>query len=198
MTYRYNRAASSSKIINSITVNIIELPNFFETQRHISMEALYAPWRSSYVRGKKLEGCIFCQGSLRDDQFLLWERKAAYVMMNRYPYSCGHVMVIPFRHVGSFHDLTPGEAGDMFYLIDLSIKVLTETMKPDGFNLGMNLGKVAGAGVDDHLHTHIVPRWNGDTNFMTVSGETRVVSEDIAQTRNNLVPCFERLSLQEG
>jgi ATP adenylyltransferase len=162
------------------------------------MDALYAPWRSAYVRGKKAGGCIFCPHSLRDDDFVLWEGKAAYVMMNRYPYSCGHVMVIPFRHLSKMNDLTQEERLDIFHLIDLSLAVLTETMKPDGFNLGMNLGKVAGAGVDDHLHTHIVPRWNGDTNFMTVTGETRVVSEDITQTRKNLLPCFEKLSHQEG
>ncbi|MDP2267568.1 MAG: HIT domain-containing protein, partial [Deltaproteobacteria bacterium] len=110
----------------------------------------------------------------------------------------GHLMVIPFRHLGKIPDLAPEEKLEIFNLVDLCLKVLTETMKPDGFNLGMNLGKVAGAGVDDHIHTHIVPRWNGDTNFMTVTGETRVVSEDITQTRSNLLPCFKRISLQEG
>jgi len=162
------------------------------------MDALYAPWRSAYIRGKKASGCIFCQNSLRDDDFVLWEGTVAYVMMNRYPYSCGHLMVIPFRHLGQIHDLSHEEMMDVFHLVDLSLKVLTETMKPDGFNLGMNLGKVAGAGVDDHIHTHIVPRWNGDTNFMTVTGETRVVSEDLTKTRNDLLPCFKKLSLQEG
>ena len=107
-------------------------------------------------------------------------------------------MVIPFRHLGQIHNLTHEEKVEIFDLVDLSLAVLTETMEPDGFNLGMNLGKVAGAGVDDHIHTHIVPRWHGDTNFMTVTGATRVVSEDLTQTRNNLLSCFERISLQEG
>jgi len=162
------------------------------------MDAIYAPWRSAYIRGKKPGGCIFCKKSLREDDFVLWEGKAAFVMMNRYPYSCGHLMVIPFRHLGKIQDLNPEERVDIFNLVDLSLSVLTETMKPDGFNLGMNLGKIAGAGVDDHLHAHIVPRWSGDHNFITVTGGTRVVSEDLMETRNKLLPCFERISLQEG
>jgi ATP adenylyltransferase len=164
----------------------------------IIMEAIYAPWRSAYIRGKKPGGCIFCKNSLREDVFVLWEGKAAYVLMNRYPYSSGHLMVIPFRHLGQIHDLTAEEKVEIFDLVELSLAVLTETMKPDGFNLGMNLGKVAGAGVDDHLHTHIVPRWSGDHNFITVTGGTRVVSEDLMETRNKLLTRFERISLQEG
>ena len=162
------------------------------------MDALYAPWRGDYVRSKKPSGCIFCQNSLRDKDFVLWEGKSAYVMMNRYPYSCGHLMAIPFRHVGQIHELTTQERLEIFHLLDLSLAVLREAMTPDGFNVGINLGKIAGAGVDDHLHAHIVPRWNGDTNFMTVTGATRVISEDLTQTRNCLLPCFERLALQEG
>jgi ATP adenylyltransferase len=184
VTYRYNPRETSEEINKIITANIIGLLNFFEVEGQIIMEAVYAPWRSAYIRGKKPSGCIFCQNSLRDDDFVLWEGKSAYVIMN--------------RHLGKIHDLTPEEKVEIFDLVDLCLKVLTEIIKPDGFNLGMNLGKVAGAGVDDHIHIHIVPRWNGDTNFMTVTGETRVVSEDITQTRKNLLPCFERISLQEG
>jgi ATP adenylyltransferase len=158
------------------------------------MEAIYAPWRSEYIRGKKPDGCIFCKSSLRSDEFVLFEGKTCFVMMNRYPYSCGHLMVIPDRHLSNVHDLTPDEKLEMFNLLDLSIRVLDETMKPGGFNIGINLGKVAGAGVDDHLHAHVVPRWSGDTNFMTVVGESRVVSEDLTETRNNLLPFFEMLS----
>ncbi len=161
------------------------------------MDVLYAPWRSSYIRSKKAKGCIFCKESLRSDEFLLWEGKRAFVMLNRYPYSCGHLMVIPFRHLSQLHDLNVEEQKDMFALIDLSLKALGEIMKPDGFNLGMNLGKPAGAGVDDHIHLHIVPRWTGDSNFMTVTCETRVISEDLIQTRNNLKPCFSKISLPE-
>ena len=158
------------------------------------MEAIYAPWRSEYIRGEKPHGCIFCKSSLRSDEFVLFEGKTCFVMMNRYPYSCGHLMIIPYRHLSHFHDLIPDEKLEMFNLLDLAVRALKETMKPDGFNLGINLGKVAGAGVDDHLHAHVVPRWTGDTNFMTVVGESRVISEDLTKTRNYLLPFFEMLS----
>ncbi len=161
------------------------------------MEAIYAPWRSEYIRGKKPGGCIFCRDSLRCDDFVLFEGATAFVMMNRYPYSCGHLLVVPYRHEGELYGLTSDERLEIFNLTDLSVKVLTETMKTDGFNLGMNLGKVAGAGVDDHLHVHVVPRWNGDTNFMTAVGQTRVISEDLGQLKESLRPYFERLSHQE-
>ena len=161
------------------------------------MEALYAPWRSSYIRGKKPEGCIFCKDSLRNDDFILWEGKTAYVIMNSYPYSCGHLMVIPFRHLGELHEFSLDERLELFNITELSMLALKEGITPDGFNVGMNIGKVAGAGVDDHLHVHLVPRWNGDSNFMTVTGETRVISEDIAQTRIKLLPIFARIFHRE-
>ena len=156
------------------------------------MEAVYAPWRGEYVRSEKPGGCIFCKSSLRRGDYILWEGKTAYVMMNRYPYTCGHLMVIPLRHLGQLPEFTPEEKLEIFDLVDLSVTVLKGAMKPDGFNIGMNLGRVAGAGVDDHLHIHLVPRWNGDTNFMTVTGETRVISEDLAQTRDKLIPLFSQ------
>ena len=158
------------------------------------MEAIYAPWRSEYIRAEKPDGCIFCRGSLRSDEFVLFEGKTCFVIMNRYPYSCGHLMIIPYRHLSRLHDLTPDEKLEMFNLLDLAVGVLKKTMKPDGFNLGINLGKVAGAGVDDHLHAHVVPRWTGDTNFMTVVGESRVISEDLTKTHNHLLPFFEMLA----
>lgn len=161
------------------------------------MDALYAPWRSAYIRSEKPDGCIFCEKSLRSREFILWEGKAVYVMMNLYPYSCGHMMVIPYRHLDELHSLNLKEQHELFTLIDRSLQVLTEIMKPEGFNIGMNLGKAAGAGVDDHIHAHIVPRWSGDTNFMTVTGETRVISEDLIQTRDALLSCFAKISLLE-
>jgi ATP adenylyltransferase len=161
------------------------------------MEAIYAPWRSEYIRGKKPDGCIFCKGSLRNEDFVLFEGKTAYVMVNRYPYSCGHLMVVPYRHASRLNDFSPEEKLEVFNLLDMSVRVLKEAMRPDGFNLGMNLGKVAGAGVEDHFHAHIVPRWNGDTNFMTVIGESRVISEDLTKTRNQLLPLFTTISKQE-
>lgn len=162
------------------------------------MDVLYAPWRGDYVRAEKVKGCIFCRESLRSDQYLLLEGRTAYVMMNRYPYSCGHLMVIPYRHISQLQSLSSEERQEMFHLVDKSISILEIVMKPAGFNLGMNLGKTAGAGVDDHIHAHIVPRWNGDTNFMTVTGETRVISEDLLLTRDKLLPYFSRASQEEA
>jgi len=162
----------------------------FRNQGVNFMEAVYAPWRGEYIRSEKPSGCIFCKNSLRSDDYILWEGKSVYVMLNRYPYTCGHLMVIPFRHLGRLEEFTPEEKLETFDLVELAQRVLQAAMKPDGFNVGMNLGRVAGAGVDDHLHVHLVPRWNGDTNFMTVTGETRVISEDLSQTRASLMPLF--------
>jgi len=135
-------------------------------------------------------GCIFCKDSLRSQDFVLCEGKTSFVMMNRYPYCSGHLLIAPFRHVAQLQDLEGEEKLELFNLADLSVRVLKEALQPAGFNLGVNLGKVAGAGVDDHLHVHVVPRWNGDTNFMTAVGETRVLSEDLNQMRLKLFPLF--------
>lgn len=156
------------------------------------MEKLYAPWRMEYIKGEKPKGCIFCKDSCRTEDLILYEGRTAFVMMNRYPYISGHLMIIPYRHVSRMQDLSPEEKLEMFDLQDISVRVLTEAMRPDGFNIGMNLGKVAGAGVDDHIHVHIVPRWSGDTNFMTVLGDTRVIPEDIYKTWSTLLPYFKK------
>jgi len=156
------------------------------------MDVIFAPWRMAYVRkSERTEGCIFCKGRLRSDELVLREGRTAFVMMNRYPYTTGHLMVIPFRHVGVIAGLSKEERAEMFDLLDVSTDALRQAMNPDGFNIGMNLGRAAGAGVDDHLHIHIVPRWNGDTNFMGVVGEVRVIPEDVARTRDRLRPFFE-------
>ncbi|MDX9821641.1 MAG: HIT domain-containing protein [Syntrophales bacterium] len=156
------------------------------------MDVIFAPWRMAYVRkSERTEGCIFCKGRSRSDDLMLREGRTAFVMMNRYPYTTGHLMVIPFRHVGEIAVLTKEERAEMFDLLDLSTDALRRAMNPDGFNIGMNLGRAAGAGVDDHLHVHIVPRWNGDTNFMGVVGEVRVIPEDVARTRDRLRPFLE-------
>ena len=157
------------------------------------MKKIYAPWRMEYIKGEKPEGCIFCRDSIRDDEFVLYEGGYSFIIMNRYPYINGHLMIAPLRHVGNLEDLASDEQVELFDMLGISEKTLKEAMKPEGFNIGMNLGKVAGAGVDDHLHVHIVPRWGGDTNFMTVLGEVRVIPEDIAKTRDVLLPYFEKL-----
>ena len=156
------------------------------------MEKIYAPWRMEFIRSEKPEGCIFCRESLRSDDLVLFEGNTAFVMANRYPYISGHLMIIPFRHISQLEDLLSEEKLEIFNLQEMAIRVLKKAMSPDGFNIGINLGKVAGAGIDDHIHVHIVPRWSGDANFMSVVGEVRVIPEDIHKTCEILLPYFEK------
>mgnify|MGYP001765755638 FL=1 len=156
------------------------------------MKAIYAPWRMTYLKSDKPDGCVFCKESLRQEDLILLEGKTAYVMLNLYPYINGHLMIIPYRHVHKLDDLTPEEKLEMFQLIDVSIKSLEDCLHPEGFNIGINLGKAAGAGVDDHVHIHVVPRWIGDTNFMTIIGEVRVIPDDLIKTWERLVPLFRK------
>ena len=146
-----------------------------------------------YVQAARTDegGCIFCDkpGVGDDEKALIVVRgELAFVMLNAYPYNPGHVMVAPFRHVGEFEQLTDEELADASSLLQRSIRALKEVGSPHGFNIGMNLGKVAGAGVADHLHWHIVPRWDGDTNFMPVVGETKVLPELLSGTFAKLRP----------
>jgi ATP adenylyltransferase len=138
-------------------------------------------------------GCIFCDHlASKDDReaHILYRGERVFVLLNAFPYNTGHLMVAPMRHVGELHDLDPDELLDLMELTSRSVSVVTEAMGPDGFNLGMNLGAVAGAGVPGHLHMHVVPRWGGDTNFMAVVGETKVLPEMIADTDAKLRPLF--------
>ncbi len=154
------------------------------------MDSIMAPGRMEYIKGKKPDGCIFCKGSVREEGLVLYEGKSCYIMMNKYPYTSGHLLVIPFRHICDIEETNAEEKVEMMELTDMCVRALKKALAPEGFNIGMNLGKAAGAGVDDHLHTHIVPRWLGDTNFATVLGEVRVIPEDIAKTRNTLLSYF--------
>jgi ATP adenylyltransferase len=155
-------------------------------------KSMYAPWRMAYIKSEKPTGCVFCKDSIREDDLILLEGRSAFVMLNRYPYISGHLMVIPFRHVRQIEDLQPLERSEIIALIDISVRSLKEIMRPEGFNIGMNLGKAAGAGVDDHIHVHIIPRWSGDTNFMSTVGGVRVIPEDLFKTRDSLRPCFRK------
>jgi len=150
-----------------------------------------------YIRGAALEsGCLFCRTarSRKDrENLLLFRGKLSFVMMNLYPYNSGHLMVAPYRHLADIEGLTGRESAELFGLAGKSIQVLNKVMKPQGYNLGMNLGRVAGAGVLGHLHLHIVPRWSGDTNFMPVLGETKVVAEALAATYEKLSKAFSLL-----
>lgn len=154
---------------------------------------LWAPWRIEYIRSEKKGECFLCRifNENKDrENLLLYRGKTCAVVMNRYPYNNGHLMVSPYRHVAEPSDLTPEETLEMAELTSLSIAVLRKTMNPQGFNIGINMGEPAGAGLKDHLHQHIVPRWNGDTNFMPVLGGPRVMPEALESTYDLLAACF--------
>lgn len=149
------------------------------------MNHLFATWRMSYIEAPKHEGCIFCdfpQESNDEGRYILHRGRFCFVIMNLYPYNPGHMMVVPYRHTNVYESLSDEELLDMAYLSRRSVEVLKSLMGPEGFNLGMNLGKIAGAGVDGHLHLHVVPRWNGDNNFMPVLVDTRVLPEALDTT----------------
>ena len=153
------------------------------------MKLLWAPWRIEYIKHEKPDGCIFCKAISENkdsENLILWRGKLAFVIMNKFPYNNGHLMVAPYRHIGRFEELTVEELTEIGVLIQKSIKVLRKVMSPDGFNIGINMGKVAGAGVEDHIHVHIVPRWNGDTNFMPVITDTRVIPQSLQDTYKEL------------
>ncbi len=157
------------------------------------MDCIISPGRMEYLKGKKPEGCIFCADSIRDENLVMCERKSCYVIMNKYPYASGHLLVVPFRHIGDIGDMNHNEKSEIMDLMELSVKILKKALQPQGFNIGMNLGTAGGAGVDSHIHLHIVPRWIGDTNYATVVGETRFIPEGIDETREVLKPYFKNI-----
>ncbi|MEW5723500.1 MAG: HIT domain-containing protein [Thermodesulfobacteriota bacterium] len=165
------------------------------------MKNLWAPWRMTYIQGEdelaKTRGCIFCvdqdKAGPDKDRLILWVGRLTLVMMNRYPYNNGHLLVAPRRHVPDISDLDEGEMTDLLRLVRSSIEIFRKDSSPHGFNVGLNLGVVAGAGVADHLHFHLVPRWHGDTNFMTVLGEVRVVPEHIQASYDRLLSHYQAL-----
>jgi ATP adenylyltransferase len=157
------------------------------------MKRLWAPWRIDYIVNKKPSTCIFCVSSDHEhdrEKLILHRTDLSLVMLNRYPYNNGHLMIAPFRHSADLNELSDEEMLDLFATLRLSRNVLEKTASPQGFNIGINLGKAAGAGVDEHLHIHIVPRWNGDTNFMSVISDNRVMPENLRCTFEKLFPVF--------
>jgi ATP adenylyltransferase len=142
-----------------------------------------------------VQSCIFCDASLRErEPLIVADGEAAFVILNLYPYNSGHLMVVPKRHVGSLAALAPAELTEIMLLTQRSEIALTEVYQPQGINVGINLGRPAGAGVLDHVHVHLVPRWTGDTNFMSVVGNVRVLPEEVGQSAERLRPVFERLT----
>lgn len=149
---------------------------------------IWAPWRIKYIEEEK-EGCIFCDKvkEKKDKKnYILYRGRKSFIMMNLFPYNSGHLMIAPYRHIGNLEKLENEEMQDMIHLTKKSILVIKKSLNPQGFNLGMNLGKIAGAGIDEHLHLHIVPRWAGDTNFMPLLGDIKVLPEHLDATYNRL------------
>jgi len=153
------------------------------------MKLIWAPWRIEYILMKKPPECIFCVKPGQDDDeanYILYRGGQNFIIMNKYPYNPGHLMVAPYRHVDNLEMLSAKELHEHYDLVSHSLQVLKQVFNPEGFNLGMNLGKVAGAGIEDHIHTHVVPRWNGDNNYMPVIADVRVVPEALNETYQKL------------
>lgn len=160
------------------------------------MERLWAPWRIEYISRGDLDSdeCFLCEKQKNieqdDENYVLHRGEFCYVLLNTYPYNNGHLMVAPYRHIGDFTELTDDEFLEMMKLTKISVSAIEKSMGAQGFNIGFNLGRVAGAGRADHIHLHIVPRWNGDTNFMPVIGDTKVLSEALRNTYERLRQYF--------
>jgi len=157
------------------------------------VKRIYAPWRSEYLRAEKSKECLFCTlagQEQKKENWVIYKGEYWYVVVNTYPYSSGHLMVVCNRHLENFSELTREENLELMELLARSEEALKKAFRPDGINMGANLGKTAGAGIEGHLHVHMVPRWQGDTNFMTTVGETRVISEDLLDTYEKLKESF--------
>lgn len=157
------------------------------------MKQIWAPWRIEYIQMEKPKGCILCEKPRENkdvQNYILYRGEKNFVILNSYPYNPGHLLVAPYRHVGNLEELADDELHEHFEIVRQSVKLLKQAFTPDGFNLGVNLGAVAGAGIVDHFHTHIVPRWSGDTNFMPVIAEARVLPEALSETYRKLEDKF--------
>jgi ATP adenylyltransferase len=153
------------------------------------MRQMWTPWRMAYIRREQRPGCIFCDMLDAENdraQLILHRSRLAFLVLNKYPYNNGHLMAVPYRHMDTIEALTPEETVDMMSLVSLGIRALRLTSKPEGFNIGVNIGKMAGAGVLDHVHIHVVPRWGGDTNFMPVLADVRLIPQDLNETYDEL------------
>ena len=163
-----------------------------------SSRPLWAPWRIDYIRSAKSSGCFFCDKGGRDQlaDHVVHRGSTAFVLLNEFPYSAGHVMVAPYRHVADLTELDAEERQEMMELLILAQQALTVVMKPEGFNVGFNIGDVAGAGLKEHVHGHVVPRWHGDTNFMPVLGKINVIPEALNETAKMMRKACEELIIK--
>jgi ATP adenylyltransferase len=161
------------------------------------MKRIFAPWRYKYIKNPDSEGCIFCRAVSSDDDRksgVLFRGEFSFVIMNKYPYNNGHIMVAPYKHTGNFGDMNEDEMLELSVNIRKWQEVIKKAMKPDGFNIGMNIGRIAGAGFENHLHYHLVPRWSGDTNFMPIIVETKVVPISIDEAYDILLEAYKEVS----
>ena len=160
------------------------------------MKRLWAPWRMEYIKKPKEKECLFCRVIREDndrENLVLYRSEKAFIILNKYPYNNGHLMIAPYKHTPTPLDLDESEDRDISNLIKLCIKILDMTMKPQGYNIGANIGKAAGAGIEEHYHIHIVPRWVGDTNYMPIIAETKVIVEHLYQTYDKLKEALSSL-----
>lgn len=165
------------------------------------MKDLWAPWRMDYILGPKPGECALCVPEKADpdhpeedeERLVVYRGHRVFVMLNRYPYAAGHLMVIPYRHATDITGLTPEEGAELVAVTQLACRVLREASHPEGINIGINLGEAAGAGIRDHMHLHVVPRWNGDSSFMAVLDDVRVIPEHLKVTQKRLTPLFASL-----
>ena len=168
------------------------------------MEILWAPWRSSYVENvDSMEGCFLCNAVKQPpdkwrEVLLLHRGERSFIILNKYPYNSGHLMIVPLEHTCEYESLDDATVLEMNELLKLSLKALKKVFRPHGFNIGYNLGRPAGAGLESHLHMHVVPRWNGDTNFMPVIGKTKVISQDLFTTYDRLKEAIEVITRESA
>jgi len=161
----------------------------------VALERLWAPWRLEYVQSAdKQDGCVFCRAAEGDDeeQLVVHRGERAFVVLNKFPYASGHLLVAPYRHGIGFADLEDADALEVHRLAGQGLDALAAVYEPEGFNLGWNIGRIAGAGITDHVHLHVVPRWGGDTNFMPVLAAVKVIPEHLASTRQKLADAWAR------
>ena len=165
------------------------------------MKHVWSPWRLEYLTSDREDGCVFCQAASGTDDrqnLVLLRGERVFLILNRFPYNNGHFMVVPYRHVSSLVELDAETLAEMMLFLNRGLRALQKAMAPDGFNIGVNIGEAAGAGIQDHVHLHAVPRWTGDTNFMPVVGETRVVPQTWLQTYDDLKAALEDPGDVEG
>jgi ATP adenylyltransferase len=160
------------------------------------MKTMWAPWRIEYILGAKEKGCVFCNALSLSDELTLYKGQSTLVVMNKFPYINGHLLVAPVRHLSTLSELDQAEMGVLLATVEQSVAVLKKVMHPEGFNIGLNLGRVAGAGIEEHLHFHIVPRWSGDTNALAVFADVRVIPQHLQETFALLKPHFQTIELQ--